>query len=221
MKRIILVSAFAVLAACGSTKSEVSVGTATDQTSASESAAPGTDASDGTINVDNFGDMPPQCIELFTSFLKQIEPETSKIEWETATRAEFEAFGDKFEAESDAFDTQTSAAGCDQYNLDPSDDKIFDQIVELAASEAPGTVGFLKFIDSLSDASTSGSLPTDCAGTIAAIEPFLASGKTMNDLTLAEVTRFGGLMNAVTTNCTAEQSAAFYGREDVTTFTGG
>lgn len=214
MKRIILVSAFAVLAACGSTKSDVSGGTATDQTSA---------GSEDTTNVDSLADMPPKCFELFTSFLKKIEPEASKIDWEKATLADFEAFGEQFQADSDAFDAQSTAAGCDKYNLDASDKKIFEQIVKVAAAEAPGTLGFLQFLGALSTDSTasSGSIPADCAGTIAAIEPFLADGKSMKDLTIVEVSRLGNLMTGVSTNCTADEAAAFYARADVTTFIGG
>ncbi len=223
MRTIILVSALALLAACGSTKSDEPAGAATNQTAASETSAPSTDASADTINVDDFGDMPAKCIELFTSFLKQIEPQASEIEWEEATLAEFEAFGEQFQADSDAFDTESAAAGCDKYNLDPSDKQVFAQIVEVAAAEAPGTVGFLTFIGALNDASTSavGSLPTDCAKTIAAIEPFLAIGATMQDLTMIQVTELGGLVNAVRSNCTAEESAAFFARADVTAYISG
>jgi hypothetical protein len=228
MKRIILVSAVVLLAACGSTKTGVSVSTATDQTSAPDTVVPATDTaettagSDDTINVDNFGDMPKQCVELFTSFLKQIEPDVSAIDWEKATLADFEAFGTQFQAESDAFDAQRTAAGCDKYNFNDSDEEVFKQLTDVAAAEAPGTLAFLAFLNALSADSTadSGSVPTDCTGTIAAIEPFLGTGKTMQDLTIAEVTRLGGLVTAVTTNCTTEEAAAFFDRDDVTTFIG-
>ncbi len=49
-----------------------------------------------------------------------------------------------------------AAAGCDKYNLSGSDEVQFQQMTELAAAEAPGTVGFLTFLDSLSTAATDG-----------------------------------------------------------------
>jgi hypothetical protein len=40
----------------------------------------------------------------------------------------------------------------------------------------------------------------------------------MKDLTMAEVTTFGSLMNAVSNNCTSEESTAFFARDDVSAF---
>ena len=71
MKSIILVGAFALLAACGSTARDGSAGAGADNTSASAAttvSAGSTETSvadpSATIMVDNLGDMPPKCIEL-------------------------------------------------------------------------------------------------------------------------------------------------------------
>lgn len=227
MKRTILASAVLLLVACGSTGNGVTVGTATGRsgtspaaTDASSGSTPASDAgSSDTINVETFGDMPPECISLLTQFLKQIEPVVSTVDWDKATLSEFESLGQQFATESNAFDTQTAAAGCDKYNLTGSDEAQLQQMADLAAAEAPGTVGFIKFLGSLAtSASTTGSIPADCAGIIAEIEPYLAKGSTMKDLTVAEVTRFGQLMTGVSTGCTAEEAAAFFARADITAF---
>jgi len=233
MKKIILISAFALLAACGSSDNSASVGTEGNQASASTAAGASTDdtanatnatiaGSDDTITVDNFGDMPPKCIELLTTFLKKIEPTVSEIDWDTATLGDFESFGDQFKTESDAFDAQTQEAGCNKYNLNGSDEAQFEQMSALAAAEAPGTVGFIKFLGALSSAATAsaGDVPSTCADTIAAIEPTLAGGGTMKDLTMAEVTKLGQLMSAIGTNCTQEEASAFYARDDLKAFIG-
>jgi hypothetical protein len=216
MKRIILVGVLVLLGACGSSNGGVSVGTGTGSTLAPAAG------SDDTISVDNFGDMPKPCIDLLAAFLKKIEPTVSKIDWDKATMAEFQAFGQQFQTEADSFDTQTEAAGCNKYNLTGSDDAQFQQMTELAKAEAPGTLGFLGFLKALSVAATAnaGSIPTDCAGTIAAIEPYLGEGKSVKDLTVAEVTLVGQLMSGVQDNCTDEEAAAFYARADVTAFVG-
>jgi hypothetical protein len=229
MKKVILVGAIAVLAACGSTKSDVSVGAGSNDTSVTTAgaAADGSDTSisgsDDTITVKDFGDMPPKCVELLGQFLKKIEPVVSKIDWDKATLADFDTFGEQFKTESDAFDAQTTAEVCDKYHLEGSDEKQIQQMEALAAAEAPGTVGFIKFLGSLAAAATtaSGDIPSDCPGTIAAIEPFLADGKTMKDLTMAQVTQLGQLMTGITTNCTADEASAFFARPDITTFLGG
>ena len=230
MKKLIMVGAFALLAACGSSSNGVSVGTqaaaAPDTTSASAATTPAADdtattaaASSDTINVNDFSEMPPKCIELLGKFLKKIEPNASQIDWNTATVAQFEEFEKQFQTDSDSFDAESSAAGCDKYNLTSSDDKTFEQMAALAQTEAPGTVGFINFLKSLatSDAATA-DVPADCTGTIAAIEPFLAKGKTIKDLTISDVTRLGQLMTAVSKNCTSDEASAFFAREDVTAF---
>ena len=233
MKKLIMVGAFALLAACGSSSNGVSVGTqpagASDTTSASAATTPAADdtattaaGSSDTINVNDFSEMPPKCIELLGKFLKKIEPTVSQIDWNTATVAEFEEFSKQFQTDSDSFDAESSAAGCDKYNLTGSDDKTFEQMAALAGTEAPGTLGFINFLKSLatSDAATADT-PTDCTGTIAAIEPFLSKGKTMKDLTLADVSRLGQLMTAVSKNCTSDEANAFFSRDDVTAFISG
>jgi hypothetical protein len=234
MKKLILVGAFALLAACGSSSNGVSVGTqpdaASDTTSASAATTPAADdtattvaGSSDTINVNDFSEMPPQCIELLGKFLKKIEPTVSQIDWNKATVAEFEEFSKQFQTDADSFDADSSAAGCDKYNLTGSDDKTFEQMAALAGTEAPGTLGFINFLKSLATAGTAAAadVPTDCTGTIAAIEPFLTKGETMKDLTIADVTRLGQLMTAVSNNCTSDEASAFFSRDDVTAFISG
>lgn len=208
MKKFVLVGLIALLAACGSSKSGVSVSPS---------------GSGDTISVSNVGDMPPQCIELLSKFLKAIEPTVKDVDWDKATLSDFETLGQQFDAESTTFDSESAAKGCDKYDITGSDDAQLQQVIKLAASEAPGTVKFLTFMGSLTSASTdnAGSIPADCAGTIAAIEPYLGGGKTMKDLTVTEITQLSALMTGVSTNCSAEDASAFYARADVQAFISG
>ena len=229
MKKIIWMGALALLAACGSSSDGASVAGGANSTAASSATVAGGSSetsvagSSDTIVVDNLGDMPPKCIDLLSKFLKQIEPTVSKIDWGKATLGDFEAFGNTFKTESDSFDKETTAAGCDKYNLQGSDEKQFQQMAALAKSAAPGTLGFLQFLNSLSSAATAsgGSVPADCNGIIAEIEPFVSHGGTMKDLTMVEVTRLGQLISAVRANCTSEESTAFFSRADVSAFISG
>jgi hypothetical protein len=226
MKKIVLMGALALLAACGSS-SGVSVGSKTTTpaggTAASAASGDTSAASGDTISVKNFGDMPPQCIKLLSTFLKQIEPIVSKVDWTKATLADFEALGTQFTDESKSFDTQSSAAGCDKYNVTGSDADQLKQVIALAKADAPGTVKFLTYMGDLSSSTTGSgaSVPADCTGTIAAIEPYLNKGKTMKDLTMADITKLGALMTAVGTNCTSDEASAFYQRADVKAFISG
>jgi hypothetical protein len=242
MNKIILAASLTLLAACGTSESGVSTGSATAQKTAQTSVVsnagtanadtvastaattkPTEPATDDTINVSSFGEMPKQCRELFTSFLKQIEPITAKIDWQTATVADFEALDKSMTSQQDDLDAKITAAGCDKYNLDLSNSKILDQLVAIANAEAPGTTGYLKFIAGFIAQAGAASEPgtRDCASTIAAIEPFLATGKTMKDLTAGDLATLSGLMAAVGTKCTPEEAEAFYQRDDVTAFVGG
>ena len=212
MRKIIAISVFALLAAaCGSTTND-----------GSESAGNAAGASDDTVTFENIGDMPEECVDLLSSFLKKIEPTVSSINWDEATLADFGALGEAFEADSTSFDSQISAAGCDRYSLSGTDNTQFEQIASLAAAEAPGTVGFLQYLNSLSSSATDTSepIPTDCDDTIAAVEEFLARGGSMKDLTMAELTRLGQLMTGVGQNCTIEESTAFFARDDLTVYLG-
>jgi len=244
MKRLMLLGAFALLAACWSSSNGVSSGTNSGATSAATTPAAATTAptadstaaaagtattggstattvagSDDTISINDFSEMPPKCIELLGKFLKKIEPDAAKIDWDTMTVAEFEAFSKQFKTDSDSFDAESSAAGCNKYNLTGSNDKQFDQMAALAKTEAPGALGFINFLKALSQSNSSkANVPTDCNETIAAIEPFLTKGKTIKDLTIAEVSRLGQLMTAVSDNCSADQATAFFSRPDITAF---
>jgi hypothetical protein len=228
MKRIILISAVALLAACGSTSNDGAAGTGNVGTSASTGAPSATDSTgtaispDSTITISNFGDMPQECIDLLSTFLKQIEPAAAAIDWEKATLADFDSFTAEFKTESDSFSAQTEAAGCNKYNLTGSDDQQFQQMAALAATEAPGALGFMKFLGAIAAgaSATAGSIPSDCAGTIAAIEPYLGKG-TMKDLTMAEVTTLSQLMTGVSSNCSADEASAFFARDDVNAFVSG
>ena len=241
MKKLIFIGALALLGACGD-DAKVSVGSAaggttpattesaaaTDSTAAAaavETVAVDTTASgsDDTITVDNISDMPPECVDIFTKFLKTIEPAVSEIDWKKATLAEMETLGDSFQTESDALDAEMASTGCDKYDLDATDEEGFKQIIAVAAAKAPGTVGFLEFINALAadPTASAGSVPSDCAGTIAAIEAYMQPGKTMKDLPLSDVTQLGRLVTALTATCSADEAAAFTSRDDFTAFISG
>jgi hypothetical protein len=229
MKKLLAIGAIGalgILAACGSSDNGVSVGTNGDTGGAASSSPSNSEAtddttgSDDTISVENLGDVPPECLALLTDFLKTIEPVVQDVDWKTATLADMTALGEQFQAESDSFDSQSAAAGCDKYDITGSDDKTFQQMITLAQEVAPGTADFLNFIYEMGQTTgnTTPAATGTCAESIAAIEPYLASGKTMQELTLEELTTVGTLMTAVSTQCTAEEAAAFYERADLQAF---
>ena len=231
MKKIILVGAFALLAACGSSAKDSLPAAGADDTSASANTSGGaasTETSlggtDDTITVSDLSDMPPKCVELLGKFLKQIEPTVSKIDWDKATLADFEAFGDQFQAESDSFDTQTAArpAATSTTSRAPTRSSS-SRWRRLRKARRPGPSG---------SSSSSARLPPARPGPAVRCRliatarsrrssQFVKRGGTMQDLTMAEVTRIGQLITAVQTNCTSEQATALFDRADVKAFMGG
>jgi hypothetical protein len=240
VKRIILLGALALMTACGSTSNKAATGNTSSKTSTPAAAASNTATAatrpsgdtkpaadtkptDDTITINDVSEMPPKCIELLGGFLKQIEPVVSKVDWKTATAKDMQSLGDSFSKQSDDFDAQMTAAACDKFNLAGSNKQVFKQMAKIAAAEAPGTLGFLDFISSLGETPTAsaGAIPADCAGVIAALEPILAKGGSMQDLPIAEVTQISPLFAAVGTKCSSDEAAAFFARDDVTKFVGG
>lgn len=236
-----------VLAACGSSDDEAGSTTTpaatesqtadaataptTEATTATTEAAPAessassdemtadTDEDEDEIIVSDISDMPQECVDLLVETLQLIEPTVSAIDWETATMTDFQSLSDDFETELSSLDDRTSAAGCDQYDF-TSDEESLAAAIELAEREAPGTVGWLEFIGQLtmdvsSDASAA---PQDCESAIAIIDALIAEGKTMMSIPLGDMTGASNALTAISTECTAEQSAAFFAREDVTAF---
>jgi hypothetical protein len=105
-------------------------------------------------------------------------------------------------------------------------------MIALAKIQAPGTVPFLEYLYSFTknlgntgsvpdsgDGSTAG-LPTDCQGTIDALEPIIASGKTMQEMTLDEITKASSLLASVAALCPPDTAAEYFQRPDVVAFYG-
>lgn len=227
MKKFLLVGTVLLLAACGSSKSGVSVGTSGDKTpsTATGNSTETTSGGSGdTIPVKDLTDIPPECVKLLGDFLKTIEPTVSKVDWSKATLNQIQTLGDQFTQESDKFNAESAAKGCDKYDLQTSDQKTLQQLEALAKEVAPGTVGFIHFIGTFASSATETTVASaggDCDSIIAQIEPYLKTGKTIKDLTIDEITKVSNLFSQIGTACPADKAAAFFQRADVQAFAGG
>ena len=167
-----LLAACLVLTACGgSTAESVESGAAQDDattttvvetttTAAAETTteAPAADESsmveddetkdDDTVIAGSIDDIPEVCRELMADFLREIEPVVSEVDWDNASMADFEAVSLEFEPIADEFDAATEAeAECNDIELE--DDENFALLIDFAKDEAPGSVGFLTFLNEL------------------------------------------------------------------------
>lgn len=209
------------------TTAEASSATAEDSATA-DTADTGDDTGE-TIEVDDFGDLPEECRNLFGDFLREIEPTVSEIDWDNATMADFETLTNQLQTQSDSFDDEITAANCDDYNIGESADSI-QAMIDFAEDEAPGTVGYLEFLATfLEDLSGDGSgpdmgaadVPTDCEGAIAYIDALIAEHDTMMDMPVNSMMAVSTAVTNISANCPADQSQEFFARPDVTEFMGG
>ena len=136
MKRIILIGALALLAACGSNQRR-----RLGRNRSAHAATAATRAPTTPSRSTNFGDMPPQCIDLLTAFLKKIEPTCLGHRHGTTRRlADFKAFGEQFKSRVRL--VRHPDVRCRLQQVQPQRfgrEVQFQQMTELAAAEAPGT----------------------------------------------------------------------------------
>lgn len=185
-------------------------------TSADELGGSGED--DDVVIVDDVSDLPPECVDLLADFLKLIEPAVSDVDWDTATLGDFQAISDELEGQFEEMDARELELGCDNYDLS-SDQAAMDAAIAIAEEEAPGAVGWLEFVASLSaDMSTEADPSLDCESAIAYIDRLIAEGATMTDVPFSEVSRITQAMGVITSDCTPEQADEFLARQDVTDF---
>lgn len=185
---------------------------------------PEEEPADDLIEVDSFTDLPPECVDLLREFLRDIEPVVSAIDWQQATIAEFESLGTDFEDVSRDFDAESTRLGCDRFDL-TSEDAGFDEMIEFAESEAPGTVAFFEFLDGirnlLPDASDDGSAaggPGTCDDAVAEIESLADEYGQMTNVPASELARIGQLMSSLTTVCSIAELDTILERQDIADF---
>lgn len=219
--RVVVLAAL-VLAACGQTGRDATTTGATttearDVTTTSEEATPSEDGQ--TIGVD---EIPQECIDVFAAYLRALEPVIEGVDFNQATQAEFEAISVELEGPTDEFTAASEAAGCDELNLDVSDEEAFQLMIDLAEREAPGTVAYFEWIRDFSasmEEGGTGSLATgDCETDIETMQAIVDDGGTINDLTLQEMGNVGGLVASISTNCSGERSSEFFSKEDVAAY---
>ena len=180
------------------------------ETTTTEAAA---EDSAGTVD---FADMPQECIDALVGYLQAIEPAVEGVDFESTTGSELDAMGTELEALSEDYSTAIEDLDCP----DPagSDDEAFAAIIELAEQEAPGTVGYLEWVQSLAagfgDAETSG----DCETDISALRAIIDEYSSTSDLTMTEVVQVGSLVASISTACSPERAEEFFAEADVAAF---
>lgn len=173
------------------------------------------DEDDDPVTVGGFDEIPAVCRDLMEQFLKDIEPIVAPIDWDNATINDFETIAAQFDPIADDFDVATEATGqCDDIELDDAEN--FALLLDFAAQVAPGTVGFLSFLDDFTsgvgatsdddgDGLGSGDAAfDDCAGAVSWLMTLVAEYDSVAEVPVSDVLEISGL-GAVVGTCTPEQ----------------
>ncbi|MGH8944444.1 MAG: hypothetical protein ACRDWF_16620 [Acidimicrobiia bacterium] len=184
----------------------------TDTTLAETTTIPVEDTA-GTVD---FADMPQECIDALVGYLQAIEPAVEDVDFETTTGEDLEAMGTELEGLSEEHTTAIQDLDCP----DPSgsDDEAFAAIIELAEQEAPGTVGYLQWVQGLAAGFGDAEVSGDCETDISALRAIIEESSSMSDLTMTEVVQVGSLVASVSTACTPDRAEEFFAEPDVAAF---
>lgn len=188
--------------------------TAPEATTTTETEAVETTTGD-TIVVGSLDDIPEVCRDTFVSMLQTVEPVVEDVDFETITVEELDPLFVDIDAQMTTFDQQMTANGCDLYSPDIADEDVWQEMLDLAESEAPGTVGFLSWTRELAASFAEGGLgggdtaSGDCATDGAALLALAAEGTSLQQMTMDEVSTATALLASVTTNCTVEEMATY------------
>lgn len=166
---------------------------------------------------ESFEDMPQECIDALVAYLQAIEPAVEGVDFESTTatdledlRAELDAVGEEYSAAIENLDCPEPGG---------SDEEAIAEILEIAEREAAGTVGYLQWVQGLTEGfGESGEVSGDCETDIAALQTIVGQGGTVTDLTMTQVVEVGSLVASVSTVCSPERAEEFFAREDVAAF---
>lgn len=208
-----------VVAACGGgdttdTTNGSEPTTTESATSAAEATTTTSEDDGGTVS---FDDMPSECVDALVGFLKAIEPTLEGVDFDTLTASDMEALGTEMEGLGEEYGATLEDLDCP--DPEGGDEEAFAAMIEIAEREAPGTVGYLEWIQSFAAAADSmGETSGDCETDIAAFETLIEENEGMSTLTMEEIVEVGGLVASINTVCSPERAQEFLIQDKVTNF---
>jgi hypothetical protein len=223
IKVLTLVLALAAAACGGGDTTDTTTGveptTTVGETTTTAAEATTTTSEDGGGTV-SFDDMPSECVDALVGFLQAIEPALEGVDFDTLTAADMEALGTEMEALGEEYGAALEDLDCP--DPEGSDDEAFTAMIEIAEREAPGTVGYLEWIQSFATAADSmGNASGDCETDIAAFELIVEENESMSTLTMEEIVEVGGLVTSISTVCSPERAEEFLSQDNVASFLDG
>lgn len=216
-KRLLILLILLVTACGGGAATNTSADGGTDDTTTTTTTA-GTEEETTNATVD-LSDMPQECIDAFVSYLVAIEPVVDGFDFENATMDDMESIGTELEAATVAQTAEMESLNCP--DVDATDEEVFSAMIDIAEREAPGTVAYFEWIQSLAaTAGEGGGIASsgDCETDIETMEAVVAEKESMGNLTMTELTEFGQLMTAITTECSPARFEEFLSQPEIEAF---
>lgn len=226
---ISLLAMVLLFAACGGGGGDATDTTADQDEVTTTAAAPTTTAAPATTATTEddggrpsvgMGDIPQECIDVLADYLRAIEPTVEVVDWETADLSTLEEVANTLEATYEEHEEAIEAAGCDEYDVEATDEESFEFLIALAESEAPGTVPYFEMIGELGTGAGE-AVSGDCETDIAALQALVTEHGSMENLAVADLTKVGTLAESITSTCTLERATEFFEQADVVAFMGG
>jgi len=159
--------------------------------SATTTAAP---SSTTTVKEDGVSieDIPPECVAVISEVLGAFEPAVKDIDWETATIDDHLAV-----MMSMASVSIGDTSGCEDVELDMTDEEGSALFFAVAEQEAPGAVGYFKAVMEINAALDGRESSGDCQTDIGTFEDIVAGGVPWVDLPLPEQWLVLNLMSSI------------------------
>jgi hypothetical protein len=103
---------------------------------------------EGSVEVDDLGDLPDECVDAIGDMLEKIEPLVEDIDWENASLEEMASLGEELTSDDFSMDEDLEER-CSQFAFAEGAD--MDAIKELAEDRAPGVLGYLTFVEKMQE----------------------------------------------------------------------
>lgn len=211
-----------VLAACGGATTAETTTTSSGSGDPTTTIAPTTTTTaattttttvPATTTTDALGldDIPPECLAPLIEVLQIYEPAVSDVDWEHAT------IDDHIQVMFDLAGSSIDEPEECEVQFDVSDEEGAALLFELAAQEAPGTIGYLTAMQEIAAALDGREASGDCLTDIAQFEAMVAAGVPWVDLPLHEQWFVLSLMNTLGYCSLQTQGELFY-RDEVQEF---
>jgi hypothetical protein len=198
-------------AGAGTTTGDAAGATPAEPSPVATSPSPESEASPTPSN--ELAEASQACIDAFVRFLVDVEDTVAGFDFAGASLEDYSSLSISLIPAVEALAGRAEGNRCAGRNGAPSAELI-DPLIELARSEAPGSVAYLELLLAVSELRTSES----CTEDIDALQTYVDAGGTIDDLTTAERWLAFDLATAINSWCSLQTAGEYLSRGEVERF---